>query len=109
MSQACYEALDVAGHCGQLEEARRVVLHGVLNCTSKLVEDAMHGNWLRVLEGMDERRRLMEMLNTDDGEHDGRIAAVHAAVAESEQAFARVVAHAVISSSWHGAEHAMFH
>lgn len=78
------------------------LLQGVLSATDELVADALQGHWSKVLDGVEQRRRVMQHL-ANGNITDTRVAALEAAVTESEQAIMRVVAHAIASSRWSGA------
>jgi hypothetical protein len=86
------------------------LMQSVLSCTSILVHDAMHGNWGKVLDGVDQRRHyLQRLLDSNEMAHNASVLALQAAVDESERAIVRVVAHAIASSRWHGAIFALRH
>ena len=71
----------------------------VIACTDQLVELALQADWLAVLERIDERRRLLQdIVDLDPHLDNPRVAALNEAVCESEQALARVMAHAIASS-----------
>ena len=40
----------------------RELLQGVLSATDHLVEDALQGRWTKVLDGVEQRRRVMQYL-----------------------------------------------
>lgn len=79
------------------------LLQGVLSATDELVADALQGHWTKVLDGVEQRRRVMQHLVEGGNIGDSKVAALEAAVTESEQAIMRVVAHAIASSRWSGA------
>lgn len=79
------------------------LLQGVLSATDELVADALKGRWSKVLDGVEQRRRVMQNLVETGQVADTNVAALEAAVTESEQAIMRVVAHAIASSRWSGA------
>ena len=81
----------------------------ILDCTNKLVELALNANWAAVLDGMDGRRRMLQILVDASQPASEQIVALQAAVAESERALMRVIAHAIASAQLHGAEFAMYH
>lgn len=82
----------------------------VLSCTSILVHDAMHGNWGKVLDGVEQRRHyLQRLLDSNELTRNESVLALQAAVDESERAIVRVVAHAIASSRWPGAMFALRH
>jgi len=83
------------------------LLQGVLSATDELVADALQGRWTKVLDGVEQRRRVMQDLVGTGKVSDGNVAALEAAVTESEQAIMRVVAHAIASSRWSGALYAL--
>jgi len=85
------------------------LLQGVLSATDELVEDALQGRWTKVLDGVEQRRRVMQDLVDNGDVNDSNVAALEAAVTESEQAIMRVVAHAIASSRWGGALYALHH
>lgn len=85
----------------------QVLLQGVLSATDELVEDALQGRWTKVLDGVEQRRRVMQDLVEGGKFSDNNVAALEAAVTESEQAIMRVVAHAIASSRWSGALYAL--
>jgi len=85
----------------------RVLLQGVLSATDELVADALQGRWTKVLDGVEQRRRVMQDLMGSGKVSDNNAAALEAAVTESEQAIMRVVAHAIASSRWSGALYAL--
>ena len=74
----------------------RELLQGVLSATDHLVEDALQGRWT-----------VMQYLVDAGQVADTNVAALEAAVTESEQAIMRVVAHAIASSRWSGALYAL--
>lgn len=84
-----------------------VLLQGVLSATDALVADALQGRWTKVLDGVEQRRRVMQDLMERGRVGDNNVAALEAAVSESEQAIMRVVAHAIASSRWSGALYAL--
>lgn len=82
----------------------------VIATTSAIVKDALHGNWLAVLDNAEERRRLLERLEPKMCGHAGatlKFVALRDAVYESERAIAKIIAHAVISQQSGG--EAAFH
>jgi len=83
------------------------LLQGVLSATDELVEDALQGRWTKVLDGVEQRRRVMQDLVDAGTVSQNNAAALEAAVTESEQAIMRVVAHAIASSRWSGAIYAL--
>ena len=85
----------------------RELLQGVLSATDHLVADALQGRWTKVLDGVEQRRRVMQDLLDAGQVSDNNVAALEAAVTESEQAIMRVVAHAIASSRWSGALYAL--
>jgi len=86
------------------------LVQSVLSCTSILVHDAMHCNWGKVLDGVEQRRHyLQRLLDSNEMGHNTNVLALQAAVDESERAIVRVVAHAIASSRWHGAMFALRH
>jgi hypothetical protein len=87
--------------------ADHVLLQGVLSATDALVADALQGRWTKVLDGVEQRRRVMQDLMERGRVGDNNVAALEAAVSESEQAIMRVVAHAIASSRWSGALYAL--
>jgi hypothetical protein len=87
--------------------AEHVLLQGVLSATDELVADALQGRWTKVLDGVEQRRRVMQDLMDSGKVSDNNAAALEAAVTESEQAIMRVVAHAIASSRWSGALYAL--
>ena len=89
--------------------ATHKLMQGVLSATDEMVEDALQGRWSKVLDGVEQRRRVMQDLVEAGKVSDSNVAALEAAVTESEQAIMRVVAHAIASSRWSGALHALHH
>lgn len=87
----------------QVSTNTHLLLQGVLSATDELVENALQGRWTKVLDGVEQRRRVMQDLADDGRINDSNVAALEAAVTESEQAIMRVVAHAIASSRWSGA------
>lgn len=86
------------------------LMQGVLSATAALVQDALQGNWTKVLDGVEQRRRVMQnLMEFDIASQDSSVTALEAAVTESEQAFMRVVAHAIASSRWNGAMYGLHH
>ncbi|MGC3979885.1 MAG: hypothetical protein QM808_01350 [Steroidobacteraceae bacterium] len=91
-------------------EFQDYLIRKVMACTAELVEQALQCNWEGVLDGMEKRRSLLECLvETDNVQQNRKIRATQEAVAESERALMRVVAHAIASSRWHGAGYALRH
>ncbi len=93
--------------CSQVTTNVCQLLQGVLSATDGLVEDALQGRWTQVLDGVEQRRRVMQDLMDAGSVSDSNVAALEAAVTESEQAIMRVVAHAIASSRWSGALYAL--
>lgn len=73
----------------------------VLSVTDELVRQALNGSWSQLLDTMAQRRALLENLcaGMEWLEGDGLLAALAAAMAESEQAMTRVFAHAMADLS----------
>lgn len=107
------DALD--GDAAQAELAVRAELRQeIIASTQKLVELALAAQWAEVLDGLAARRQLLQTMidhHADSGvEHDSsELSALSAAVAESERALMRVIAHAIASANLHGAHFAMYH
>ena len=87
---------------------RQRLMQSVLSYTSAVVYQAMQGNWSKVLDTVDQRRHVLELLLTDAAHHGDCIDALQSAVEESERAVARVVAHAIADARRPGATSAMF-
>lgn len=86
------------------------LMQSVLSYTSVVVHEALYCNWHKVFDNLEQRRHVMQrLLAANDGRRSGKIRALQSAVEESERAVARVVAHAIASSRWHGAEFALRH
>ena len=75
----------------------RLIAEEVLSTTDDLVRYAMEGSWSQVMETIERRRLLLRDMHADPAlsKDGGLLAALTAAVAESEQVLAHVVAHAV--------------
>jgi G:T/U-mismatch repair DNA glycosylase len=70
----------------------------VLATTAELVQHALEGKW-STLSGIVERRRtLLDTMHKHAKCEDSILEALTAAVSESEQAVARVIAHAIIGA-----------
>lgn len=86
------------------------LMESVVSYTAVVVNDALEGNWNRLLDNVDQRRRVLDrLLVANDGRHAACIHALQSAVEESERAVARVIAHAIASSRRPGAMFAMLH
>lgn len=86
------------------------LIRQVMDCTNELVNQALQANWTSVLDGMDTRRQLLQqVMDLDGGYRNPQVAALSAAVEESERALMRVIAHAIAGSRRHGAAFAMYH
>lgn len=82
----------------------------VMAYTNELVELALKADWLAVLEGIDARRTLLQAIIDRDPEGlNQQIIALSDAVAESERALMRVVAHAIAGSRMNGGKFAIYH
>lgn len=82
----------------------------VMDCTDELVSCALQADWSGVLDVMELRRRLLQqIIDADAGHFNLEVAALTAAVEESERALMRVIAHAIASSRWSGAAFMMCH
>lgn len=91
-------------------EPDEAAIERVIACTNELVNLALQANWSGVLDGMDERRRLLQdVIDSGQGHFNPKVAALTAAVEESERALMRVVAHAIASSRWNGAVFMLHH
>jgi hypothetical protein len=97
---------------GQPQSSRALdeSLQRVIACTNELVDHALRANWNEVLDGMEARRNLLQSVMADEaGRHNNEVFALSAAVAESERALMRVVAHAIAGSRWNGAAFTLYH
>ncbi len=85
------------------------LMRRVLACTDALVNQALQANWNGVLDGMQERRRLLQIvIDNDDGRLHLEVSALSTSVEESERAMMRVIAHAIAGSRMRGADFAMY-
>jgi hypothetical protein len=102
---------DIISQLSKLDTWRQEqLMESVMSYTSVVVHEAMHGNWNKVLDSVEQRRHVMDRLvAANDGRHAECVSALLSAVEESERAVTRVVAHAIASSRWHGALFAMQH
>lgn len=86
------------------------LMQRIVAITHELVELSMQADWNAVLDRMEARRSLLqELMDGNQGEVSVQLPALAAAVAESERALMRVVAHAIAGSRRSGAEYAMYH
>ncbi len=94
-----------------VDEAEQLsLIQRIIAATNELVEQALRADWSGVLDGMSARRGLLQrLLDLDCGRCRPEVTALSAAVAESERALMRVIAHAIASSRRQGAEFAMYH
>lgn len=92
------------------EQMQKSLIRRVIACTDTLVNQALQANWTEVLDGMQERRRLLQVvIDNDDGRLQAEVLALQSAVEESERAMMRVIAHAIASTRTRGASFAMYH
>jgi hypothetical protein len=78
----------------------------ILALTAGMVRNALHDQWYELMDRMDERAQAMQQLTIMAADSDSRIvAALGKAVAESERAMNTIMAHAIASARWQGAEH----
>lgn len=90
--------------------ADQAAIRQVMACTDELTGYALQADWSSVLDVMERRRRLLQQLiDGSDGQLNPEVAALSAAVEESERALMRVIAHAVAGSRWNGAVFKMYH
>ena len=86
------------------------LIRRVLAYTETLVDQALRADWNAVLDGMQERRRLLQIVVDNEGPRlHSEVAALVASVEESERALMRVVAHAIAGSRRNNACFAMYH
>ena len=82
----------------------------IMACTNQLVECALQANWLAVLEGIDERRKLLQsVMDAQEEVPNPQLNVLCESVSESERALMRVVAHAIASSRTSGGLFAIYH
>jgi hypothetical protein len=96
----------------RVSPARRIVMgqcrsaaHQVLDSTDSLVQKALSGDWLLVLDISERRRRMLDdMEDAFMAEHDcaSVLSALNAAVYESERVVTQVIARAVIDMQFKG-------
>ncbi len=90
--------------------ADQATIRQVMDCTDELVRYALQADWGNVLDGMEQRRRLLQqVIDSDAGQFNPEVLALNAAVEESERALMRVIAHAIASSRCDGAAFMMYH
>ncbi len=86
----------------------RPYLEHILELTSEMAQLALHERWYELMDRMDERAQVMWQLLIMAGDEDfGTVAALRQSVAESDQSMNRIMAHAVASARWQGAEHCL--
>lgn len=80
---------------------RRALAHQVLSITDELVQRALDEAWSDLFDIIDRRRALLHSMHefAEFSGGDSCLAALTAAVTESEKAVARVVAHAIVGAS----------
>lgn len=86
----------------------RPYVEHIMQLTARMVDDALHSRWHQLLDRMDERAQVMKQVAIMAGARDAqRVLALSRAITESEQAMNRIMAHAIASARWQGAEYCL--
>lgn len=81
----------------------------VLATTAELVQGALEGKWSILFDIVERRRTLLDTMHKHAKRGDSVLEALTAAVSESEQAVARVVAHAIVGAHQPGSPTITWH
>ncbi len=88
----------------------RPYIDHIMQLTARMVDDALNGRWHELMDRMDERAQVMKQVAIMAGDSDTRLVmTLSKSISESEQAMNRIMAHAIASARWQGAEHVLRH